>query len=43
MVGCLQEGAVMPLLFVRRRGNVEVCGCLGGDIKVNVIGVACVD
>ncbi len=33
----------MPRLFVRCRGNMEVCRCLGGDIKVNVIGVAFVD
>jgi hypothetical protein len=30
----------MPRLLVRPRGNMEVCRCLGGDIKVNVIDVA---
>ncbi len=33
----------MPRLFVRRRGNMEVRGCLGGDIEVNVIDVAFVE
>jgi hypothetical protein len=33
----------MSRSFVKRHGNMEVCGCLGGDIKVNVIGVAFVD
>jgi hypothetical protein len=33
----------MPRSFVRHRGNMEVHGYLGGDIKVNVISVAFVD
>ncbi len=42
-MGCLQEGAVMPRLFVRHHGNMEVRGCLGGDIKVNVVCVTFVN
>ncbi len=30
----------MPRSFVRRRGNMEVRRCLGGDFEVNVIGIA---
>ncbi len=33
----------MLRLFVGRHGNMEVYGCLGGDIKVNVIGIAFVN
>ncbi len=32
----------MSNLFVRHRGNMEVRGCLGGDINVNVVGIAVV-
>ncbi len=43
MVDCLQEDAVMSRLFVRHRGNMEVSGCLEGNIEVNVAGIAAVE
>jgi hypothetical protein len=33
----------MSRLFVRHHGNMDVHGCLGGDIKVNVVGIAVVE
>ncbi len=41
-VVCERQGSVMPRLFVWRLGNMEVHRCLGGDIKVNVVGIAAI-